>query len=112
MPTTTALATNGVFIPCMIWRMVKAILSSILPIPICTLEFVPHRELYDWLIEKLGIYPSHQYEFARRNMNYTVTSKRKLLQLVNEKYCNRLGRSPYANDLGFTPQRVIPRKHS
>ena len=40
---------------------------------ICTLEFVPHRELYDWLIEKLGIYPSHQYEFARRNINYTVT---------------------------------------
>lgn len=53
---------------------------------ICTLEFVPHRELYDWLIEKLEIYPSHQYEFARRNLNYTVTSKRKLLQLVNEKY--------------------------
>ena len=53
---------------------------------ICTLEFVPHRELYDWLIEKLEIYPSHQYEFARRNINYTVTSKRKLLQLVNENY--------------------------
>ena len=49
---------------------------------ICTLEFVPHRELYNWLIEKLEIYPSHQYEFARRNINYTVTSKRKLLQLV------------------------------
>ena len=53
---------------------------------ICTLEFVPHRELYDWLIEKLEIYPSHQFEFARRNLNYTVTSKRKLLQLVNEKF--------------------------
>ncbi len=51
---------------------------------ICTLEFVPHRELYDWLIEKLEIFPSHQYEFARRNINYTVTSKRKLLQLVQE----------------------------
>ena len=51
---------------------------------ICTLEFVPHRELYDWLIEKLEIYPSHQFEFARRNINYTVTSKRKLLQLVQE----------------------------
>ncbi len=55
---------------------------------ICTLEFVPHRELYDWLIEKLGIYPSHQYEFARRNLNYTVMSKRKLLQLVNENFVN------------------------
>jgi len=53
---------------------------------ICTMEFVPHRELYDWLIEKLEIYPSHQYEFARRNINYTVTSKRKLLQLVTEKH--------------------------
>ncbi len=53
---------------------------------ICTMEFIPHRELYDWLIEKLEIYPSHQYEFARRNVNYTITSKRKLLQLVTEKH--------------------------
>src|SRR5690606_24417469 len=53
---------------------------------LCTLEFVPHRELYDWLIEKLEIFPSRQYEFARRNVNYTVTSKRRLMQLVNEKY--------------------------
>lgn len=51
---------------------------------ICTLEFVPHRELYDWFIEKLEIYPSHQYEFARKNISYTVMSKRKLLQLVDE----------------------------
>jgi glutaminyl-tRNA synthetase len=53
---------------------------------ICTLEFVPHRELYDWCIEKLEIFPSRQYEFARRNMTYTVMSKRKLLQLVTEKH--------------------------
>jgi glutaminyl-tRNA synthetase len=53
---------------------------------ICTLEFVPHRELYDWFIEKLEIYPSRQYEFARLNMTYTMMSKRKLLQLVNEKH--------------------------
>ncbi|MEO8712313.1 MAG: glutamine--tRNA ligase/YqeY domain fusion protein [Parafilimonas sp.] len=53
---------------------------------ICTLEFVPHRELYDWFIEKLDIFPSHQYEFARRNLSYTVMSKRKLLQLVNDKH--------------------------
>jgi glutaminyl-tRNA synthetase len=51
---------------------------------ICTLEFVPHRELYDWCINSLQIFPSHQYEFARLNMTYTVMSKRKLLQLVNE----------------------------
>lgn len=53
---------------------------------ICTLEFVPHRELYDWFIAKLGIFPSHQYEFARGNVNYTVTSKRRLLQLVKENH--------------------------
>ncbi|WP_346317390.1 glutamine--tRNA ligase/YqeY domain fusion protein [Chitinophaga sp. YIM B06452] len=51
---------------------------------ICTLEFVPHRPLYDWFIEKLNIFPSHQYEFSRLNLSYTVMSKRKLLQLVNE----------------------------
>ncbi len=51
---------------------------------ICTLEFIPHRELYDWLIERLEIFPSKQYEFARLNMTYTVMSKRKLLQLVSE----------------------------
>ncbi len=51
---------------------------------ICTLEFIPHRELYNWLIEKLDIFPSQQFEFARLNMTYTVMSKRKLLQLVTE----------------------------
>lgn len=55
---------------------------------ICTLEFVPHRELYDWCIQKLNIYPSHQYEFARLNVNYTVMSKRKLKQLVTESLVN------------------------
>lgn len=52
---------------------------------ICTLEFEVHKPLYNWFIEKLGIYPSRQFEFARRNISYTVMSKRKLLQLVNEK---------------------------
>ena len=51
---------------------------------ICTLEFDVHRPLYDWFIEQLGIYPSHQHEFARLNISYTVMSKRKLLQLVQE----------------------------
>lgn len=51
---------------------------------LCTLEFVPHRPLYNWLIEKLEIFPSRQYEFARLNLSYTVMSKRKLLILVNE----------------------------
>ena len=51
---------------------------------ICTLEFDVHRPLYDLFIEKLDIYPSHQYEFARLNLTYTMMSKRKLLQLVQQ----------------------------
>lgn len=53
---------------------------------ICTLEFDVHRPLYDWFIQALGIFPSHQYEFARLNINYTVMSKRKLLQLVKDRH--------------------------
>ena len=52
---------------------------------ICTLEFDVHRPLYDWFIHKLDIFPTHQYEFARLNLSHTVMSKRKLLQMVNEK---------------------------
>ena len=51
---------------------------------ICTLEFDVHRPLYDWFIETLGIFPSHQYEFARLNLTYTLMSKRKLLELVQK----------------------------
>lgn len=51
---------------------------------ICTLEFDVHRPLYDWFIKELGIFESHQYEFARLNLTHTVMSKRKLLQLVVE----------------------------
>jgi glutaminyl-tRNA synthetase len=78
---------------------------------ICTLEFVPHRELYDWCIQKLEIYPSHQYEFARLNVTYTVMSKRKLLALVNEKYVNGWDdpRMPTLSGMrrrGYTPESI------
>lgn len=53
---------------------------------ICTLEFEVHRPLYNWFIEKTGAFPSQQIEFARLNLSYTVMSKRKLLQLVQEGY--------------------------
>jgi glutaminyl-tRNA synthetase len=53
---------------------------------VCTLEFIHHRPLYNWFIEQLDIFPSKQYEFARLNLTYTVMSKRRLLQLVNEGY--------------------------
>lgn len=51
---------------------------------LCSLEFEDHRPLYDWFIEKLGIFPSKQTEFARLNLSYTVVSKRKLRMLVEE----------------------------
>ena len=78
---------------------------------ICTLEFVPHRPLYNWLIEKLEIFPSHQYEFARLNLTYTVMSKRKLLQLVNEKFVNGWDdpRMPTISGFrrrGYTPESI------
>ncbi|MFT7419951.1 MAG: glutaminyl-tRNA synthetase [Psychromonas sp.] len=55
---------------------------------VCTLEFIPHREVYDWCIDKLEIFPSKQYEFARLNLGYTIMSKRKLRELVEGKYVN------------------------
>ncbi len=78
---------------------------------ICTLEFIPHRPLYDWFIEKLGIFPSHQYEFARLNLTYTVMSKRKLLQLVEEGYVKSWDdpRMPTISGLrrrGYTPESI------
>ena len=78
---------------------------------ICTLEFIPHRPLYDWFIEKLEIFPSHQYEFARLNLNYTVMSKRKLLQLVNEGQVTGWDdpRMPTISALrrrGYTPESI------
>ncbi len=78
---------------------------------ICTLEYVSHRELYDWFIEKLEIFPSKQYEFARLNLTSTVMSKRKLLQLVNENLVNGWDdpRMPTISGLrrrGFTPKSI------
>jgi glutaminyl-tRNA synthetase len=52
---------------------------------LCSLEFRHHRPLYDWLIEQLEIFPSRQIEFARMNVAYMITSKRKLLKLVSDK---------------------------
>lgn len=78
---------------------------------ICTMEFVPHRELYDWLIAQLEIFPSHQYEFARRNLSYTVMSKRKLLQLVAENIVDgwddpRMPTISAARRRGYTPEAI------
>ena len=78
---------------------------------VCTLEFIPHRELYDWFIEKLEIFPSHQYEFSRLNMTYTVMSKRKLLQLVEENLVDgwndpRMPTIAGFRRRGYTPESI------
>ena len=78
---------------------------------ICTLEFVTHRPLYDWFIEQLDIFPSKQYEFARLNMTFTVMSKRKLLQLVNEKMVSgwddpRMPTISAYRRRGYTPESI------
>lgn len=78
---------------------------------ICTLEFAPHRPLYDWLIEKLEIFPSKQYEFARLNMTYTVMSKRRLLKLVNDKHVTgwddpRMPTIAAFRRRGYTPESI------
>ena len=81
---------------------------------ICTLEFVMHRELYNWFLDQIydnsKVRP-HQYEFARLNLNYTVMSKRKLLQLVEEKVVNGWNdpRMPTISGLrrrGYTPNSI------
>jgi glutaminyl-tRNA synthetase len=78
---------------------------------ICTLEFEVHRPLYEWFIQQLELFPSHQYEFARLNLNYTVMSKRKLLQLVKEGHVRGWDdpRMPTISALrrrGFTPESI------
>jgi glutaminyl-tRNA synthetase len=78
---------------------------------ICTLEFEDHRPLYNWFIQQLGIFPSRQIEFARLNLNYTVMSKRKLLQLVEGGYVSGWDdpRMPTICGLrrrGYTPESI------
>jgi glutaminyl-tRNA synthetase len=78
---------------------------------ICTLEFEDHRPLYDWCIDKLGIYHPQQIEFARLNTTYTVTSKRKLLKLVKEGHVRGWDdpRMPTLSGLrrrGVTPESI------
>ena len=78
---------------------------------ICTLEFEDHRPLYDWYLDQLGIYHPQQIEFARLNLTYTVMSKRKLLQLVNEGHVQGWDdpRMPTIGGLrrrGYTPESI------
>ena len=78
---------------------------------ICTLEFEDHRPLYDWFLETLEIYKPEQIEFARLKLNYTIMSKRKFIQLVNEKKVDGWDdpRMPTLSGLrrrGYTPQSI------
>ena len=78
---------------------------------ICTLEFEDHRPLYNWFIEQLGIFPSQQIEFDRLNVTYTLLSKRKLLQLVQEGHVSGWDdpRMPTISGIrrrGYTPESL------
>lgn len=78
---------------------------------LCSLEFDDHRPLYDWFLEKLEIFPSKQYEFARLNLDYTIMSKRKLIKLVEEGVVSGWDdpRMPTLSGLrrrGFTPESI------
>ena len=78
---------------------------------ICTLEFEDHRPLYNWFIEQLGIFPSQQIEFDRLNLTYTLLSKRKLLQLVQEGHVHGWDdpRMPTISGIrrrGYTPEAL------
>ena len=78
---------------------------------LCTLEFENHRPLYEWYIKELGIFPSRQIEFARLNLSYTVTSKRKLLELVENGHVSGWDdpRMPTISGMrrrGFTPDSI------
>jgi glutaminyl-tRNA synthetase len=78
---------------------------------ICTLEFENHRPLYDWYIQALGIYAPQQIEFARLSLSYTVLSKRRLIQLVQEKHVSgwddpRMPTICAVRRRGFTPEAI------
>ncbi|WP_022850928.1 glutamine--tRNA ligase/YqeY domain fusion protein [Limisalsivibrio acetivorans] len=78
---------------------------------ICTLEFEDHRPLYDWFLDKLGVFHPRQIEFARLNLTYTVLSKRKLIKLVEERFVSGWDdpRMPTIAGLkrrGFTPESI------
>jgi len=77
----------------------------------CTLEFEDHRPLYNWFIQQLGIFPSQQIEFDRLNLTYTLLSKRKLLQLVEEHHCSgwddpRMPTLVGIRRRGYTPEAI------
>ena len=78
---------------------------------LCSLEFENHRPLYDWFIQTLQIYPSRQIEFARLNVEYMLTSKRKLLRLVNEGFVKgwddpRMSTISGMRRRGYTPASI------
>jgi len=78
---------------------------------VCTLEFEDHRPLYDWYLDQLNIHHPQQIEFARLNLNYTVMSKRKLLELVEQRHVTGWDdpRMPTLAGLrrrGYTPQSI------
>ena len=79
---------------------------------LCSLEFIHHRPLYDWFIEKLGIFPSRQIEFARMNVAYMITSKRRLLKLVSDGFVSgwddpRMPTLAGMRRRGYPPEAIV-----
>ena len=75
---------------------------------LCSLEFMHHRPLYDWLIENIGIFPSKQTEFARMNVAYMITSKRRLLKLVEQNYVSGWDDPRMSTISGLRRRGVLP----
>ena len=78
---------------------------------LCTLEFENNRELYDWVLDELGVYHPQQIEFARLNLSFTVLSKRKLIRLVEEGHVSgwddpRMPTIAGMRNRGYTPQSI------
>ena len=107
----TAPATSGASIPMYDYAHGQSDSIENVTHSMCTLEFADHQPLYSWYIEQLGIFPSQQIEFDRLNLTYTLLSKRKLLQLVQEKRVHGWDdpRMPTLSGLrrrGFTPEAI------
>ncbi|MCK7478882.1 MAG: glutamate--tRNA ligase family protein [Candidatus Moduliflexus flocculans] len=108
---TTARATRGASTRCTTARTASRDAIEGITHSICTLEFEDHRPLYDWFLEQAAACRARprQIEFARLNLTYTVMSKRKLLQLVQDGHVSRLGRPAHADHRRHAAARLHAR---
>ncbi len=109
MPTTTRPVTSGASTRTTSSPTVRSDAIEGITHSICTLEFESHRPLYEWFLDSLPV-PAHprQYEFSRLNLNYTITSKRKLKKLVDEKHVFGWDDPRACRPVGLPPSRLHP----